>query len=928
MDDLSGLSWTPSGLGDNKQKPPPMNQIPNKPSANDVTRSKASTPANDSFANLVAFNAANPSKNLSLLEQQKKLREVRATQQLRGAESQVGEDIWEKLGSGTSTPIPNSAPPRYTATEDYGGHKLSATINKPFAGIDMSRRRAAVKPPNGGDLLSGLDDMNGGKIDGAVHTTPGGKSTGIAGIQEPPQSSRLQNGNGTVIDDDDPFGLGSLNPSSRPKATMAQETANGEDDILGLLGRPVSEFAQPQAHTVSATEITDIDDEQAPSNSPADRALAELVEMGFAPEKSRQALESTGSGPDVQAAVGWLLNQAHQESRSGSRRGQSHTRRQESRQPRRSPPRDRSLVADNAQPAWMKNTTAGSVQQSRQSSRSPVNGEKDASKIAAELGTNLFKTANSLWKTGAKKLNQAVADLNSDSDSSQPKWMKEPRLEKNGAANKSESSQAPVVNGRKSPAKPQRPIARPDAGVTDEALMLESVDARPPRKTSRSKPETIPNLYTAQQASSPTQPHPRDIPQPKFMQQSTSNVHRDPRSRISKQAIEEQTAEAYISPARRKRIPPKPAASEPDLLFDPTQTPSNNSLPATTPKSGPQQPPRQSMQAQKSPRPEAPKRTIPSISSIALRSSHTSRQAGTAAFKRGDYAEATTHYTSALSSLPPTHPLFIPILTNRALSHLKTGDPKACIADTNSTLDLIGSSRGVAETVDLGDEGVKDLYTYWGKAMTRQAEALEQLEKWAEAGGAWKSCVEAGVGGGLSIEGRNRCEKAIGGPSGRSTAKPTAVNKSIPKPKPRPQPSALDDLSSSLTSSSGLSSTQAVSRLRAANLAADRLDDEKFALSDQVSDRVSRWRAGKEGNLRALLASLDTVLWEGSGWKKVGMGELIQGGKVKVVYMRGIARVHPDKLPTTATTEQRMISAAVFATLNEAWDGFRRENGL
>jgi len=34
------------------------------------------------------------------------------------------------------------------------------------------------------------------------------------------------------------------------------------------------------------------------------------------------------------------------------------------------------------------------------------------------------------------------------------------------------------------------------------------------------------------------------------------------------------------------------------------------------------------------------------------------------------------------------------------------------------------------------------------------------------------------------------------------------------------------------------------------------------------------------------------------------------------------------QLPTTATTEQRMISAAVFAALNEAWDGFKRGNGL
>lgn len=34
------------------------------------------------------------------------------------------------------------------------------------------------------------------------------------------------------------------------------------------------------------------------------------------------------------------------------------------------------------------------------------------------------------------------------------------------------------------------------------------------------------------------------------------------------------------------------------------------------------------------------------------------------------------------------------------------------------------------------------------------------------------------------------------------------------------------------------------------------------------------------------------------------------------------------QLPTTATTEQKMISAAVFATLNEAWERFKHENGL
>lgn len=58
------------------------------------------------------------------------------------------------------------------------------------------------------------------------------------------------------------------------------------------------------------------------------------------------------------------------------------------------------------------------------------------------------------------------------------------------------------------------------------------------------------------------------------------------------------------------------------------------------------------------------------------------------------------------------------------------------------------------------------------------------------------------------------------------------------------------------------------------------------------------------------------------------MNELIMANRVKIVYMKAIAKVHPDKIPQNATTEQKMISAAVFATLNEAWDKFKKENGL
>jgi hypothetical protein len=67
-------------------------------------------------------------------------------------------------------------------------------------------------------------------------------------------------------------------------------------------------------------------------------------------------------------------------------------------------------------------------------------------------------------------------------------------------------------------------------------------------------------------------------------------------------------------------------------------------------------------------------------------------------------------------------------------------------------------------------------------------------------------------------------------------------------------------------------------------------------LSEKVDAKVSAWRDGKRDNIRALIASLDTVLWENSGWKKVGLHELVMNNKVKISYMKAIAKTHPDKV--------------------------------
>jgi hypothetical protein len=197
-------------------------------------------------------------------------------------------------------------------------------------------------------------------------------------------------------------------------------------------------------------------------------------------------------------------------------------------------------------------------------------------------------------------------------------------------------------------------------------------------------------------------------------------------------------------------------------------------------------------------------------------------------------------------------------------------------------------SRGDGENIDLGPGeggGNKEMKEFYGKALMRKAEALEQMERWKEAGDAWKICVENGVGASTAIQGRTRCDKAL-------APKPPVSRTATPKPASKPKPkSALSDLGFGQEEDSA-----AVKRLREANEAAQKDDDEKFALTDKVEARISNWRDGRRDNIMALIGGLDKVMWEGSGWKKVGMHELVGPSKVKINYMKAIAKTHPDKV--------------------------------
>ncbi|KAI3460561.1 hypothetical protein Pfo_017224 [Paulownia fortunei] len=102
-----------------------------------------------------------------------------------------------------------------------------------------------------------------------------------------------------------------------------------------------------------------------------------------------------------------------------------------------------------------------------------------------------------------------------------------------------------------------------------------------------------------------------------------------------------------------------------------------------------------------------------------------------------------------------------------------------------------------------------------------------------------------------------------------------------------------------------------------------REQEEKRRLAETLDNDIKRWAAGKEGNLRALLSSLQQVLWPECGWRPVSLTDMITSESVKKVYKKATLYVHPDKVQQKgANLQQKYVAEKVFDLLKEAWNKF------
>lgn len=99
------------------------------------------------------------------------------------------------------------------------------------------------------------------------------------------------------------------------------------------------------------------------------------------------------------------------------------------------------------------------------------------------------------------------------------------------------------------------------------------------------------------------------------------------------------------------------------------------------------------------------------------------------------------------------------------------------------------------------------------------------------------------------------------------------------------------------------------------------------AEEDEVRRRlepvIKQWSEehGKKKQLRALLASLHTILWPGAQWKQVGIGDLLDDKKVKLAFHKASRVVHPDKTHHLEA-EQRFLAKRIFDALSQAKNEF------
>ncbi|EPQ27353.1 uncharacterized protein PFL1_05274 [Pseudozyma flocculosa PF-1] len=779
----------------------------------------------------------------------------------------------------------------------------------------------------------------------------------------------------------DPFDFDAFDgPDAAATGTQQQQTpsfghdpeagiADDDEDILGALGKPVDRqsrsgpgatlhptrgHAQPASRASTTTSSSVSSRQPSPASgsrttyprsvSPPPHILGQIVEMGFSPQDARKALARTESGLDVEAALELLrraderLAEELQRQESARYRGDGgfdggeedpdlaayEAREAERRRRRRAGPSRGDAVGTEAGinaglgPNGLRAPSRNATPSSQAGSAEWQQQADQLYAQASELGANMLGKATAFWssaKAQAQKAleeHQKAAGADAERRSSpagsarrwglggggaaakkewegKPKWM----VDAEAAAEDDSAAAAAAAGG--SAAGGFKDSDDEGEGPAPAAAKAPPVPRRPKQTTRDSAAAESPSVNLWDDADAPGAPGvpaaaPAAPPSSAGLAAPAGDGGRRP----------------YVSPNRRGPSRTSAAAAAPAAATATARDKAHRSIPADD------------------------------ASAVAAASRH--KNEGNEQFKKGAYGDAEASYTRGVDALSSASLRLVPLLNNRANARLKNGSAAAAVEDCERVLALIhpGGGGGGASSFyrpsaehALPGEVARDvnLRDGYAKALLRKAQASEALEKWGAADETWQLLLEyekqegsggggGGVGGAGGVnnlrfarDGIARCGKMLGR---RANANLSSSVGGTSRSRP---PRVAAGSSATTTATTKLREHQRQTAAQEAEEA------ERLSHKDDVDAQLSAWRAGKETNLRALLASVDALAWPSLGWNKVGMHQLVTDAQVKRAYVRAIAKVHPDKLtPSNTTVQQRMLAAGIFNGLNEAWN--------
>ncbi|ODN73906.1 hypothetical protein L202_07416 [Cryptococcus amylolentus CBS 6039] len=911
MDDLLDLSWAPKPTAPSVPQPPakgstptsfdflsiqpqqPRSSTPNYAPGLLPSRSSTSTPAPppvstpassqakpDAFSGLLSLGgpaASNDTKQMTIAQRQAALaEEKRKSDEAQKKKYEAESQFWDNLGSSSSTSatLTGNAGQSNASLDDL--HDFLQPSIKPHASSGPSSAKSSRLPSaansskaSQGTFWSSFDNedlLSSSNSSGPVSRPHTGVHTPAPTL--PPAIS--------IPTTTDPFDfevLESTMSSTKPVSAVKQAKSSemkmpvSNYDLRDDGERDLLGGLGRSAGPLGPARPPESSPPRKPqrTHSPPPHIVGQIVEMGFSPTQARSALAKTSTGLDVQAALEILLR-----SPSPSHRGA---------------PRDdmgeaeddvveyERIKREEAEKEKRRRRRAGPSRDSVQP-RTPAERENEtqsqdqAERIiaqASELGQGLFNKASVFWSQGKERA---------------LKVYEEQRKAMEAAA---------ATDGR-----------RDDRGGSER-----KADGRP--KWMQDAEEWKGEDTRGAEAGG-------------FVD---SDKEDEPKHGSSRPAAARRREGAQKSAEKRPAVVTRD--KDADLLFggdDHLGSRPSSAAPASS-RHKPSQPPRAPIKSST----PLPLRAIIPADPQQLQKSQNHKTKGNEHFKLGRFTEAESAYTLAISSLPEGCLFLVPLLNNRATARLKLGDFTSAAEDCTSAITIISPSYHPSKEaplpIEYADIKLGDALT---KALTKRAQAWEMGEKWKQALEDWERTMslDSAILGGqvastrkLAAEGARRARNMIAdGQANPSAPVSRPVSKPAPGSTPVP-PSRPADVNRSA----------AVADLRKAAQALEAEDAARSAHKDAVDAKLDAWRNGKETNIRALIASLDTVLWDEimKGGLKVGMHELITDKQVKIKYMKVAARLHPDKLNVNNTTvEQRMLANGAFGTLSEAWQAFNQ----